>query len=53
MHFVVIGKPRDILTNTPMNDFPMEIQELLDDFVDIMVDEFVGVTSHTPRISFS
>jgi hypothetical protein len=39
MQFVVIGKPRDILTNTSMNDFPVEIQKLLDEFVDIVVDE--------------
>jgi hypothetical protein len=39
--FFVIGKPRAILTNTSMNDFPVEIQELLDEFVDIMVDELL------------
>jgi hypothetical protein len=39
MQFGVVGKPRFILTNTSMNDFPVEVQELLDEFVDIVVDE--------------
>jgi hypothetical protein len=39
MQFVVVGKPRVILTSTSMNDFPMIFQELLDEFVDIVVDE--------------
>jgi hypothetical protein len=41
MQFVVIGKTRAILTNTSMNDLPIEIQELLDEFIDIMVDELL------------
>jgi hypothetical protein len=39
MHFVVVGKPRVILTGTSIDDFPIEVQELLDEFVDIVVDE--------------
>jgi hypothetical protein len=39
MQFVVVGKPRLILTSTSMNDFPIQVQELLDEFVDIVVDE--------------
>jgi hypothetical protein len=39
MQFVVVGKPRVILTRTSMNDFPVEVQELLDEFFDIVVDE--------------
>jgi hypothetical protein len=39
MQFVVVRKPRVILTSTSMNDLPKEIQELLDNFVDIVVDE--------------
>jgi hypothetical protein len=39
MQFVVVRNPRVILTNTSMDDLPVEIQELLDNFVDIMVDE--------------
>ena len=39
MHFVVVDKLRFILTRNSMNDFPEEVQELLDEFVDIVVDE--------------
>jgi hypothetical protein len=38
MQFVVVGKSRVILTRTSMNDFPEEVQELLDEFVDILMD---------------
>jgi hypothetical protein len=39
MQFVVVRKPKVILKSTSMDDFPMEIQELLDNFIDIVVDE--------------
>jgi hypothetical protein len=39
MQFIVIGNPRDILTNNSTNDLPVEIQKLLNEFVDIVVDE--------------
>jgi hypothetical protein len=39
MQFVVVRKPRFILTNTFVGDLPEEIQELLDNFADIVVDE--------------
>jgi hypothetical protein len=39
MQFVVVRKPRVILTNTFVDDLPEEIQELLENFVDIVVDE--------------
>jgi hypothetical protein len=39
MQFVVVRKPRVILTSTSMDDLPEEVQELLDNFVDIVVDE--------------
>jgi hypothetical protein len=35
----VVRKPRVILTRTTLDDLPDEIQELLDNFVDIVVDE--------------
>jgi hypothetical protein len=35
----VVRKPRVILTSTSIDDFPEEVQELLDNFVDIVVDE--------------
>jgi hypothetical protein len=39
MQFVVVRKPRVILTSTSMEDMPEEIQEMLEIFVDIVVDE--------------
>jgi hypothetical protein len=39
MQFVVVRKPRVILTSTSMEDLPEEVQELLDNFADIVVDE--------------
>jgi hypothetical protein len=35
MQFVVVRKPRVILTSTSMDDFPEEVRELLDNFADI------------------
>ena len=32
-------KPKVILTSTSVNDLPEEVHELLDNFVDIVVDE--------------
>jgi hypothetical protein len=40
VQFSLIGNPRVVLTNTNLNDLPIEIQALLDEFVDIIVDEF-------------
>jgi hypothetical protein len=37
--FFVVRKPRIILTRTRVDDFPGEIQELLEEFADIDVDE--------------
>jgi hypothetical protein len=39
MQFVVVRKPRVIFMNTSMDYLHEEIQELLDEFVDIVVDE--------------
>ena len=39
MQFVVVRKPRVFLTSISMDDLPKEIRELLDNFVDIVVDE--------------
>jgi hypothetical protein len=39
MEFFLVRKPRFILTNTYVDDLPEEIQELLETFVDIVVDE--------------
>jgi hypothetical protein len=40
MQFVVVRKPRVILTSTSIDDLPEEIQELLENFTDIVVDDF-------------
>ena len=39
MQFSILRKPRVILTNTSLDDFLEEVQELLENFVDIVVDE--------------
>ena len=39
MQFVVVRKPRVILTNNYVEDLPEEIQELLENLVDIVLDE--------------
>jgi hypothetical protein len=39
MQFVVVRKPRVILTSTSVDDLPEEVQELLDNFANIVVDE--------------
>jgi hypothetical protein len=39
MQFVVVRNPRVILTNSYVDNLHVEIQELLDNFVDIVVDE--------------
>jgi hypothetical protein len=38
MQFVVVRKPRVVLTSTSMDDLPEEAKELLDNFDDIVVD---------------
>ena len=38
--FVVIGKPNTILVNTRIDDLPNEVQDLLNENMDIIVDEF-------------
>jgi hypothetical protein len=39
MQFIVLRKPRVVLTSTSMDYFPKEVKELLENFVDIVVDE--------------
>ena len=39
MYFAVVRKPRVILMSTSVDDLPKEVQELLNNFVDIVVDE--------------
>jgi hypothetical protein len=42
MEFVMVRKPRVVLTSTSMDDFLEEIWELLDNFADIVVDELLN-----------
>jgi hypothetical protein len=35
----VVRKPRIVLTSTRVDDFPRQVQELLEEFADIVVDE--------------
>jgi hypothetical protein len=37
--FIVVRKPIIVLNNTRIDDLPLEIQELLEEFADIIVDE--------------
>jgi hypothetical protein len=37
--FILVRKPRIVLNNTRIDDLPEEIQELLEEFADIVVDE--------------
>jgi hypothetical protein len=39
MQFIVVRKPRVILTSTSIDDLPKEIQELLEKFTDIVLDD--------------
>ena len=43
--FIVVRKPRIVLTSTRVDDLPEEIQELLDEFTDIVVEK---TTSFVP-----
>ena len=36
----MVGKPKTVLTNTKINDFPIEVQDALNEYVDIVVDDF-------------
>jgi hypothetical protein len=39
MQLAMVRKPRVVLTNTSMDELPEEVQELMENFVDIVVDE--------------
>ena len=38
--FVIVGKPRTVVTNARIDELPIEIQKLLEEYVDIVVDGF-------------
>jgi hypothetical protein len=37
--FIVVRKPKIVLTSTRVDDLPEEVQELLEEFADIVVEE--------------
>jgi hypothetical protein len=47
----VVRKPRVILTSTNIDDLPEEIQELLENFTDIVVDDLPYLLPPTRSIS--
>jgi hypothetical protein len=51
MKFYVVTKPRVILTSTSIDDLLEEIQELLENFVDIVVDDLPCSLSPIKSIS--
>jgi len=51
MQFVLVRKCRVILTNTSIDDIPEEIQELLENFADIAVDDLPCLLSPIRSIS--
>ena len=38
--FAIVGKPRTVVTNTRIDELPVEVQKLLEEYVDIVVDDF-------------
>ena len=42
VNYVVIGKTNIVLTNTRFDDLPIEVQDVLNEKVDIMVDDFLN-----------
>jgi hypothetical protein len=51
MHFDVVRKPIVILKITLMNDLPEEVEEFLENFVDIVVDELPNLSPPIRSIS--
>ena len=51
VNFVVICKPKVIMTSTKFSDLPIEIQEMLDNYCDIIVDDFPNELPPIRRIS--
>ena len=38
--FAIVGNPRTVITNTRIDELPAEIHKLLEEYVDIVVDDF-------------
>ena len=43
MHFSIVGRPKVILTSTNLEDLPKYFWNMLNDFANIIVDEFPNV----------
>ena len=43
LHFSLVCKPKVILTSTNLDDFPIEVRILLDEYADIILDELPNV----------
>ena len=41
INFAIVSKPKVILTSTKISDLPIEIQDMLNDYNDIIVDNFL------------
>jgi hypothetical protein len=41
VNYVVVGKPRTVLTNTRFDDFLNEVQDVLNEHVDMVVDDLL------------
>lgn len=51
VNFAIICKPKVILTNTMISDLPLEIQDMLNDYRDIIVDTLPDDLPPVRRIS--
>ena len=40
LHFSLVGKPKVILTSTNLDDFPVEVKNLLDQWANLIVNDF-------------
>lgn len=38
LHFAIVGRPKVILTSTNLNYFPKKIKDVLDNFMDVIMD---------------
>ena len=43
LQFSLVGKPKVILTSTNLDDFPVEVKALFDEYANIIVDELPNV----------
>jgi len=51
VNFALICKPKVIITSTKISDLPMEIQEMLDNYCDIIVDDLCDESPPIRKIS--